>query len=77
MLKATYVLARVSKGGSLEFIEKIDTEYDNNDTTFTLPLAKRFSSKETAFAAMRLVNVIDHKGGGFKVMQFELKEVKE
>jgi hypothetical protein len=26
---------------------------------------------------MRLVNVIDNKGGGFKVMQFELKEVEE
>ena len=77
MLKEVYVLARVTKGGSLEFIDKIDTEYDNNDTTFTLPLAKRFSKKETAFAAMDYVNAIDHKGGGFKVMQFELKEVEK
>ena len=77
MLRENYVLARVSKGGSLEFIENIGIEYCSLETTFTLPLARRFKDKETAFAVMQLANVIDHKGGGFKVMQFELKEVKE
>jgi hypothetical protein len=77
MLKENYVLVRVAKGGSYEYVDTIDFDYDNISTTFNLPVAKRFKDKETAFASMRLVNVIDNKGGGFKVMQFELKEVEE
>lgn len=77
MLRENYVLVRVAKGGSYEYVDTIDFDYNNISTTFNLPVAKRFKDKETAFAAMRLVNIIDHKGGGFKVMKFELKEVKE